>query len=388
LACGLAPGAGFLNATRAIQGIGAALLVPSSLAILNDACAHDSRLRARAIGIWTAAGGVAIAAGPLVGGFLLTALGWRSIFLVNIPICALGLGLTLRCVPPAQWDKRKHRTFDLAGQSLAIVALTALIATVIEIRPLGLTHPIVAAGSLLTLGTGAAFIAVEARTATPMLPLHFFRLPGFTPAVVFGVLVNCTYYGTIFVLSLYLQKALGYSTVQAGLAFLPLTGTFIASNIASGWMAGRTGSRAPMVLGGLLGAVGYALLTRLESRSTFFDMLPGFVLVPAGIGLAVPAMTTAILSSVDRARSGVASAVLNAARQVGGAIGVAAFGALVGGITAKQITFGLNIAALSAAALMIIATLIALSVRSERGNSGEAETEDNPGVRRISPRSG
>ena len=375
LACGLAPGPGFLNATRAIQGIGAALLVPSSLAIINDACAHDPRLRARAIGIWTAAGGTAIATGPVVGGLLLTGLGWRSIFLVNIPICALGLGLTLRCVPPAQWNKSKHRTFDLAGQAFAIVALTALIGAVIEARPLGLTHPILAADSLLALGAGAAFIAVEARTAAPMLPLHFFRRPGFTPAIVFGVLVNCTYYGIIFVLSLYLQKALGYSTVQAGLAFLPLTGTFIASNIASGWMAGRTGSRAPMILGGLIGAVGYALLVRLGSRSTFFDMLPGFVLIPAGMGLAVPSMTTAILSSVDRARSGTASAVLNAARQVGGAIGVAAFGAVVSGVTAEQITFGLNIAALIAAAILIIATLIALSVRPEIANDTSGITD-------------
>jgi MFS transporter, DHA2 family, methylenomycin A resistance protein len=366
LACGLAPSPGFLNATRAIQGIGAALLVPSSLAILNDACAHDPHLRARAIGIWTAAGGVAIAAGPMVGGFLLTALGWRSIFLVNIPICALGLGLTLRCVPPAQRNKSTHRTFDLAGQAFAIVALTALIGAVIELRPFGPTHPMVAAAGLLALGAGAAFIAVEARTASPMLPLHFFRRPGFTPAILFGVLVNCTYYGIIFVVSLYLQKALGYSTFQAGLAFLPLTGTFIASNIASGWMTSRTGSRAPMILGGLIGAIGYSLLLRLGSRSNFFDMLPGFVLIPAGLGLAVPAMTTAILSSVDRARSGTASAVLNAARQVGGAIGVAAFGALVSGATAEQITSGLNIAALTAAALLIIATLIALSVRGKR----------------------
>lgn len=416
LACGLAPGSGFLNAARAIQGIGAALLVPSSLAILNDACAHDPGLRARAIGIWTAAGGVAIAAGPMVGGFLLTALGWRSIFLVNIPICALGLGLTLRCVPPArrkvtEWispqgrrahkdrakfkpfsslcalclcgklfsppppssprpalrssNKSKHRAFDLAGQALAIVALTALTGAVIEARPLGATHPMVAAAGLLALGTGAAFIAVEARTASPMLPLHFFRRPGFTPAVLFGVLVNCTYYGIIFVLSLYLQKALGYSTVQAGLAFLPLTGTFIASNIASGWMTSRTGSRLPMILGGLIGAVGYSLLVRLGSRSNFFDMLPGFVLIPAGLGLAVPAMTTAILSSVDPARSGIASAVLNTGRQVGGAIGVAAFGALVSGVTAQQITSGLNIAALTAAALLIIATLIALFVHDK-----------------------
>ena len=103
------------------------------------------------------------------------------------------------------------------------------------------------------------------------------------------MLVNCAYYGIIFVLSLYLHKALGYSTVQAGLAFLPLTGTFIASNIASGWIAGRIGSRAPMFLGGLIGAAGYALLVQLGSRSTFFDMLPGFVLIPAGMGLAVPA---------------------------------------------------------------------------------------------------
>jgi DHA2 family methylenomycin A resistance protein-like MFS transporter len=365
LACGLAPNPGFLNATRAIQGIGAALLVPSSLAILNDACAHDSRLRARAIGIWTAAGGVSIAAGPVVGGLLLTGLGWRSIFLVNLPICAFGIALTLRWVPPTQRNKEKQRSFDLPGQALAIVALTAFIGAIIEARPLGITHPIVAAGSLLALAAGAAFIAVETRTASPMLPLYFFRLPGFTPAVVFGLLANCTYYGIIFVLSLYLQKALGYSTVQAGLAFLPLTGTFIASNIASGWMAARTGSRPPMILGGLIATVGYCLLDRLGGRSTFMDMLPGFIFIPAGMGLAVPAMTTAILSTVDRARSGTASAVLNSARQVGGAIGVAAFGALVSGVTAERIISGLNIAALTSAALLIIATIIASFVRPE-----------------------
>jgi MFS transporter, DHA2 family, methylenomycin A resistance protein len=363
LACGLAPSPGFLNVTRAIQGIGAALLVPSSLAILNDACAHDSRLRARAIGIWTAAGGVAIAAGPVVGGLLLTGLGWRSIFFVNIPICAFGIALTLRWVPSTQLDQKKPRSFDLAGQALGIVALAALIGAIIEARPLGITHPIVAAGSLLALAAGAAFIAVQARTACPMLPLYFFRLPGFTPAIAFGVLVNCAYYGIIFVLSLYLQKALGYSTIQAGLAFLPLTGTFIVSNMVSGWMAGRIGSGAPMILGGLIGAAGYGLLDRLGSRSTLMDMLPGFILIPAGMGLAVPAMTTAILSSVDRTNSGTASAVLNAARQVGGAIGVAVFGALVSGVAAERIISGLNIAALTSAALLIIATIVAVFVR-------------------------
>ncbi len=365
LACGLAPGPSFLNLTRAIQGIGAAVLVPSSLAILNHACAHDRRLRARAIGIWTAAGGISIAAGPVVGGFLLTAFGWRSIFLVNLPVCAVGLGLTLRCVPPTQPDKGKERSFDLAGQALAIIALGALIASVIEARPLGLLHPVVIAGALLAIGAGIAFVVVEARTPAPMLPLHLFRVHGFTPAMVFGVLVNCTYYGIIFVLSLYLQKALGYSTVNAGLAFLPLTGTFIISNIASGWLGGRFGSRAPMILGGIIGAVGYGLLLRLDSRSTFLDMLPAFALIPGGMGLAVPAMTAAILSSVEPARSGTASALLNAARQVGGAIGVAAFGASVGEAGAEQIISGLNLTAWIATCLLVLATLFALFIPGE-----------------------
>jgi MFS transporter, DHA2 family, methylenomycin A resistance protein len=301
----------------------------------------------------------------VVGGLLLNWLGWRSIFFVNLPICALGLGLTLRCVPSTPRDKRKQRSFDFPGQVLAILALIALIGAVIEARPLGLTNPIVAAGYLLAFGLGVAFVAVESRAASPMLPLEFFRLPGFTPAIVFGVLVNASYYGIIFVLSLNLQKTLGYSAVQAGLAFLPLTGTFIASNIASGWMAGQTGSRVPMVLGGLNGGLGYGLLLRLGARATLIDMLPGFILIPAGMGLAVPAMTTAILSTVDRARSGTASAVLNTARQVGGALGVAVFGALVSGVTASQIVTGLNIAALTAAALLIIATIIAFFVRQK-----------------------
>lgn len=362
LACGLAPGPGFLNVTRAIQGIGAALLVPSSLAILNEACAHDWRLRARAIGIWTAAGGMAIAAGPVVGGLLLIWLGWRSIFFVNLPICAFGLILTLRCVPPSQVAEEEPRSFDLPGQALAIVALTALIGAVIEARPLGIAHPAVKAGCLLGLAGTAGFIAVEARTDSPMLPLQFFRLPGFTPAVAFGVLVNCAYYGIIFVLSLYLQKTMGYSTVQAGLAFLPLTGTFIASNMASGWMVGKTGSRAPMILGALIGAAGYVLLIRLDAQATFIQMLPGFLLIPAGMGLAVPAMTTSILSSVDRTRSGAAAAVLNAARQVGGAIGVAAFGALVSGVAGSQIISGLKTATSSAAGLLVVAAIAALAV--------------------------
>ncbi|MFC5473649.1 MFS transporter [Paraherbaspirillum soli] len=364
LACGFAPNAVFLNGARALQGLGAALLVPSSLAILNHACAHDKKLLARAIGLWTAAGGVSIAAGPVVGGLLLSVAGWRSIFLVNIPICALGFLLTLRVVPQLP-GKLQSRSFDVLGQLLAILALTGLVGAVIEFHPLGMRHPLVLGGFLLALIAGAAFIRVEQKTSTPMLPLHFFRQFSFTAAVLFGVLVNFSYYGVIFVLSFYLQKILGYSTIAAGLAFLPLTGTFIFSNLVSGWLIGRVGLRIPMVLGGLIGASGYALLAGLgiTTHASFIDLLPGFVLIPGGMGLAVPAMTTSILSSVEKARSGTASAVLNAARQVGGAIGVAVFGALVSGGADGEMIAGVKIALLTASMMLMAAAGLAYWIR-------------------------
>ncbi|WP_156117501.1 MFS transporter [Collimonas arenae] len=356
LACGLAPNAAFLNIARAIQGIGAALLVPSSLAILNHACAHDKKLLAKAIGLWTAAGGVSIAAGPVIGGLLLATAGWRSIFLVNLPICAFGFLLTIRVVP-AIAASTHVRSFDPLGQLLAIITLTALVGGVIEFHPLGMQHPLVIAGFGVALIAGAAFIMVERKVQHPMLPLNFFHQTSFSAAVLFGVLVNFSYYGVIFVISFYLQKVQNYSVVQAGLAFLPLTGTFIFSNLVSGWLIGKAGIRLPMMLGGLIGALGYGLLGSIgiASHASFLHMLPGFILIPAGMGLAVPAMTTSILSSVEKSRAGTASAVLNTARQVGGAVGVAVFGALVSDGVAGDMTSGVRIALATATVLLLIA---------------------------------
>jgi DHA2 family methylenomycin A resistance protein-like MFS transporter len=328
LACAMAPGAFALNLARALQGVGAALLVPSSLAILNSAYAHDRKQLAKAIGWWTAAGGVSIAAGPVLGGLLLEVAGWRSIFWVNIPICVAGFWLTLRVVPALAGKGGK--AFDWAGQLLAIVALTGLIGAIIESQERGLHDALVQGGLALALAAGALFICVEQRAAAPMLPLRLFRSAGFSGPVLFGVLVNFAYYGVIFVLSLYLQKLRGMSVLEAGLTFLPLTGTFIFSNIASGRMMARTGVRAPMIAGGLIAASGYGLLgwMGISDHASFWQMLPGLALIPAGMGLAVPAMTTAILSGADKQQAGTASAVLNAARQVGGAAGVALFGAM------------------------------------------------------------
>lgn len=360
LACAAATGAVMLNLARAAQGIGAALLVPSSLAILNAAYAHDKAQLAKAVGWWTAAGGVSIAIGPVLGAVLLELAGWRSIFWVNIPLCLAGAWLTLRTVPAAA-GKDPGRAFDMPGQLLAVVALTAFIGAVIEVHALGWTHAVVQGGLALAAAAFAVFLLVEERSKSPMLPLALFRSAGFSGAVAFGVLVNFAYYGVIFVLSFYLQTVRGYTALAAGVMFLPLTGTFIFSNIASGRVSARTGLRLPMILGGLIGASGYALLGifGISDHAGFWAMLPGLALIPAGMGLAVPAMTTSILSSVGAGQAGTASAVLNTARQVGGALGVAVYGSMVAAGTPAMAMSGLRTALAISAALLLAAAAIA-----------------------------
>lgn len=362
LGCGAAPSANLLIAMRALQGVGAAAMLPSSLALLNHACHHDARLRARAVGLWTAAGGVTIAAGPLIGGLLIAAGSWRTIFLVNLPICAAGAWLTAYVDESERTPRAAH--LDLAGQVFAIMALAGFIGGVIELRPLGALHPVVIGGFVLALAACAAFVRCEVRSRAPMLPLDLFRRPGFAPAVGFGILANLTYYGVVFVLSLYLQRVLGYSALTAGLAYLPLTATFIVSNVASGWLTGRVGTRGPMIAGALIGAAGFALLLGLGPHTAYIHMLPGFALIPLGMGLAVPAMTTTVLGTVDKSASGIAAAVLNAARQAGGAVGVALFGAFAGN---GHLVTGLHAGVLTAVAAMLAAAgLAAWGIRGRR----------------------
>lgn len=360
LACGAAPSLSLLIAARALQGLGAALVIPNSLALLNHAAGGDARRRARAVGFWTAAGGVAIATGPVAGGVLQEAFGWRSIFYLNLPLGLIGGLLTWLWVP-RRAAANDGRHLDPIGQLWSVLALTGVTAALIEAGPLGLAHPIVWGGFVLTLGASLAFARTEARSAAPMLPPALFRHARFNGAVVFGALVNLTYYGIIFVLSLYLQSVRGYSPLEAGFAYLPLTGTFVASNIASGSLTARLGSRLPMISGALLGAMGFALLGRLGEQSSYGEMLLPFVLIPAGIGFAVPAMTASVLGSVEPSVSGTAMAVLNTARQAGGAVGVALFGALV---HEAGIVSGLHAAAgIAAAALSVASGLAAVVMR-------------------------
>lgn len=364
-ACGLAPDAGTLIAARAAQGIGAAAMMPCSLALINHAVAHDGALRAKAIGWWTAAGGIAIAAGPLLGGLLLSVTGWSSIFLVNLPIAAIGFLLTCKVAEVARQGAEQSATkrgFDPVGQILAMIALAGLVGAVIETKPLGLLNPIVLAAAVLGALACLGFIAVEAHGKAPLLPLRFFGRPAFSIGILYGVLVNLTYYGMIFVLSLYLQQVMQYSPVRTGLAYLPLTAGFLAANIVSGWWVGKVGSRAPMFCGAIIAAIGYAGLLLLDHDTSYWLMLPAFLLIPSGMGSGVPAMTSAILGSVEKSASGVAAAVSTATRQAGGAVGVALFGALAGTAApdpAAAIINGLHLSAGIAVGLLLVAASLA-----------------------------
>jgi MFS transporter, DHA2 family, methylenomycin A resistance protein len=357
--CGLAPGTVTLIVARTIQGIGAASLVPCSLAILNQASGDSGELRVRAVSLWTAAGSVALAVGPVLGGLLVDTLGWRSIFLLNLPIGIAGIVLTLYFVEESPVSD--HR-LDLAGQILAILMLVGLVGATIHSESAGWLSPIVWIGFAVAVISSTAFLFVESRTAAPMLPLDFFRHPTFTAATLVGLLINFTFYGMIFIFGIYLQRIRGYSPIWSGIAFVPLPVVCFFANVMAGRATRKIDLRLLMVMGLSVDALGYLLLERIDSQTPYLWMLPGLVVTPLGVGLAVPAMTTLLLSVVPRARSGIASGVLNSVRQAGGALGVALFGLSlnVRGVAGAQ-------AAFSVSAILLLLAAIVVAVVTVRG---------------------
>jgi DHA2 family methylenomycin A resistance protein-like MFS transporter len=361
VACGLAPSAGALVAARAVQGVGAALLMPSSLSLLNHAAGNDAVARSRAIGIWTAAGGAALAAGPLLGGLMVDSLGWPSIFLINLPIGLVGIWLTWQFLDETEVATRGD-AFDWTGQVLAILALFAFTGAVIEAGPLGLRAPLVMTGIVIALVAGLAFVAAEARSPHPMLPLWLFSKPRFSVALLVGFAVNLAIYGVIFVLSFYFQRTRHYTPAETGLAFLPFFATVTVSNLVAGRIAAERGARLPLILGLVIGAIGFALLIGVDAGTPYLSLILRLLFIPVGVGLAVPPMTATLLSTVEKRRSGMASGILNTVRQAAGAIGVAVFGALMGG----DLVAGMRIAFAASAALLGLAALACvLGIRQE-----------------------
>ena len=351
LGCALAPLPVTLIAARALQGAGASTLVPCSLALLNHAARDDAPARARAISLWTAAGSVGLALGPVLGGLLVTAFGWRTVFLVNLPIGAIAIWLARRFVDEAPSHPGGA---DLPGQVLAIVSLFCVTGAVIEAAPLGWSSRVVWSGLALAVAGFTGFVAIEHRSAQPMLPLGFFRHPTFAAASLVGFLLNLALYGALFVLSLFFQQVSHWSPLRAGIALLPFAIAIFLANIAAGRLASVATPRAIMTAGLLVAAAGVWLLRGIDPTTPYTAILPGLVLLPLGIGIAVPMMTTALLATVPRPRAGVASGVLNAVRQAGGAIGVALFGMLLAGTRS-----GIGYDFIAAACVLAVAAAVA-----------------------------
>jgi MFS transporter, DHA2 family, methylenomycin A resistance protein len=326
--CGSAPNLAALQIARVVQGIGAALLVPTSLSLLRDAFPDESE-RARAIGIWGAIAGTAAGAGPIIGGLLVNTLGWRAVFLANLPVGILGIVLTLGSVPPG--TRRQRNGLDLGAQITAMIVLGTLTFACIEGGAIGWRSPRILGAFAVAIATGIAFVAIERRGRSPMLPLELFGSRTFSAANAVGFAINFGFYGQLFILSLFFQHLRHLSPLATGLALLPESGVVAVASAISGRMAAKVGPRRPMLIGLATGSVGLLAMVIIDTATPYIGMCAMLAATGFGISFTMPAMTAAVIASAPGARSGIASAALNASRQVGGVLGVAMLGALVSG---------------------------------------------------------
>lgn len=326
--CGLSPTASWLIGLRLIQGLGAALVVPSSLALIR--AAYDDRAdRARAIGMWATIGGVAAGCGPVLGGFLAGTLGWRAVFLVNLPFGLLNLALAARYVSAPPVPRRSGGDFDVLAQLAGLIGLASITYALVEAGRQGWTSPLVLSGFAVSAFAVPVFILLEQRSPHPMLPLDLFRGHSFSAATVVGMIINFSFYGELFVISLYFQQIMGYPPLLAGLAILPQTGVVAAASAVGGKLTSRSGPRRSMMSGLLIGGIGMLGLLAVGPSSPYSSLIVPLAAVGLGIGLTMPAATAAVLHAAPPERAGIASAVLNTSRQIGSALGVALLGTLI-----------------------------------------------------------
>lgn len=323
VACACAPDVSVLIAARAAQGIGAAALVPCSLALI----AHrfpEGRARARALGAWGGISGVGLAAGPALGGVLVDSIGWRAVFLVAVPV-ALASGVMI-VATVHETPRRPRSRADLRGQVLAVIALAALTAAFTTTAARGTWQS--PTFGIIGLGLAVAFVLAERASHDAMVPLGMFTSARFSIATAIGSLFNFGLYGTLFCLALYLEHTLHRSAQEAGLVILPLAAVVVGCATLSGYLNARFGARLPMLVGLLAGAIGAGLLATCDTGTPLGTVM-AFAAVFGVIGTAMPAMTAVALDASPSGRAALGSAVLNTARQIGGLLGVAVLGSVL-----------------------------------------------------------
>ncbi|MGI8422265.1 MAG: MFS transporter [Gaiellaceae bacterium] len=333
LACGLAPSAGFLIGARIVQGVGAALMNPSTLSIIT--ATFPPRERGTAIGIWAGTSALALAIGPLVGGLLTEHISWNWIFYVNIPVGLLGLVVARLAIDESR-DTSQVQRLDLPGLATSAVGLFSLTYALVEGNAHGWSSTLILSFFALAAISLVGFVLLELHQKVPMLDVSLFRNPTFAGANTIAMLVSLAMFGVFFFISLYVQQVLGYSPVKAGAIFLPMTVLIILVAPAAGKLTDRIGAR--WLLGGGMSLVGTSLLlfSRLEAGWGFWNLLPALMVGGLGMALTMTPMTAAAMGSVPVDKAGVGSGVLNTFRQVGGSLGIAFMGAiLANAISAK-----------------------------------------------------
>ncbi len=364
--CGLSPDIGVLIAARALQGVGGALLTPGSLAIIQASFASDDR--PRAIGAWSGLGGVAGAAGPLLGGWLVGAAGWRWIFLINLPLAVLVVLVALRHVPETK-DPSAHGRFDVTGALLAALALAGITDALIEAPVSGAVLIVVPA--VTGVAAGVAFVMVERRRGRhgadgpvpPMLPLEVFASRQFSAVNLVTFVVYAALGAVFFLLVLELQVVSGFSPLEAGLALVPATVLMLLLSARSGALAQRVGPRWVMTGGILTSAAGLLLLTRIGPHASYLaDVVPGVAVFGLGLSATVAPLTATVLASADVRHAGVASGVNNAVARAAGLLSVAGLPLAVGltgaGLTATAFESGFRTAMVVCAALLVAGAVL------------------------------
>jgi EmrB/QacA subfamily drug resistance transporter len=327
---GLAGSADVLVAARAVQGLGAALLTPTTLAIIS-ATYPDPRERNMAVGVWSAVGALALALGPLLGGLISDHLSWGWIFFINVPVGIATLALGLWAISESR-ESSAPRRLDMPGVVLSSVALLGLTYSLIEGHDRGWTSPIILGGFLLAAALGLAFVWREQHTAEPMVAMSLFRERVFSGGLIALIMWGFGIFGIYFFTSLYLQNVLGFSPTEAGAAFVPMALLMAAGAIASEGVARRIGAYRSVGLAMALMAAGIASVSLLGADATFWQLMPSFAAIGVGGGLTVP-LTATVLSAMPRDEAGVASGIFNASREVSGLLGITVIGAI---LTARQ----------------------------------------------------
>jgi EmrB/QacA subfamily drug resistance transporter len=331
---GLAQSEAWLVTGRALQGIGAAFMMPATLSIISNA--FPPHERGKAIGTWAGVSALALAIGPVVGGFLVENVSWQSIFFLNLPVAAVAVVVTLFATHESR-DETAAQSIDFPGVATITVGLAALVLALVEGNAWGWGSGRIVALLAVSVASLAAFGVFETRTANPMVDFRFFRSRSFLGANIVAFVVSFAMLATFFFFALYLQNVRGYSPLQAGVRFLPMTAVIIVAGPVAGRLSDRIGPRPLMTLGLLLNAISLYWQGHLHTDTPYAMLIGAFVLMGLGMGMIMSPMSTAAMNAVDQTKAGVASGVLSMSRMVGGTFGVAAMGALISGLGRHKI---------------------------------------------------